>query len=331
VALFPQAARGYQERATVVVLQPTEEAFWASWPEAEQRVLAELGAAGFDVQIDGASLHEDSREALREAARRHHALGAIRVARDGTGAVIDIWLEKPDPGGLRTIVVADVEQPESASAAGLESAELVHTSWLKIRLPEQPAPASSDIPADRPPAAATDDAAPWRFVSSVGVGFVAPVSDLDPVGAVALCSRLRLFGPLLLEPDLWLTPLAARLESEAGTVELRAGLARLHFVVEPWPEAHVVPSLGVGAGTLVAWSDGQPTAGHAGVADRTAVGLLSVRARLAFALSDRVRLSVVGDAAYGIPDVVVRVDGQQSARLSRPLLDNFVLLDWSWL
>jgi hypothetical protein len=127
---FARAARADKTRPTVVIVCPPDDRFGL-------RVRAELDSLGFQTVVTGEEAGPASRVSLEGAARRAHAIAAIRgVPADGG---VDVWIADRVTG--KTVlrhVESEPGSPDREAALAIRAVELLRASMLETSLPRRP-------------------------------------------------------------------------------------------------------------------------------------------------------------------------------------------------
>jgi hypothetical protein len=145
---------------------------------------------------------------------------------------------------------------------------------------------------------------------------------------VAISARRRLVGPLSLEALGAITLGASQLETTGGSVEVSAEQLALHVTFDPFREAEVGLSLGLGGGVVWVRGEGDARAGFSAATDTTRVALLSARAAASFTHKD---WSLLLGVEPGVMLPAVSIDaGSDTARLGRPWTTASVGLGWNF-
>jgi hypothetical protein len=294
----------------VVVLEPKQPEIEA-WPQGQRAMIAELSASGLDVLLrqsqsaDVAQLTEE----LLEVAREPDALGALTVARQGLFGLV---LVVTSHSGLVRLEVA-----ATGAIAESRAALLVAELLRRLQVPaEEPAPQPLAI---RQPKPASDESTRPRRIQELWVdGGVALSSDLaSPLLMLGVAGSLRVWNYVRIEVSGRLTPMPTRIDTAAGSLELRAAQATFHAAFSPATPRGFGFALGLGGGALMIDESARGAPGFVGRGDRTLVALLSARAR-AFAHAGPVLISLMVEPGLTLPPITVRAEGSELARFGRP-------------
>jgi hypothetical protein len=188
--------------------------------------------------------------------------------------------------------------------------------------PSPPPPPANPRPVRRP--MPPPPPAPARAGAWIGSG----VTSVPGLGLSLHAGAFALPWSLIrAELDAAATLTEAHRSSAAGRARLRLGSLRLGASLEPWPEARISPSIGVGAGPLFAWATADPDPGHRAGRDHTLVTVVSGRGRLSLRLSRQVQLFLQGDVSVTIPRLTVRSPDTAAAS---PLLELVFATSYRW-
>jgi hypothetical protein len=315
---FARTARADKPRPTVVIVCPPDDRFGL-------RVRAELEALGFKTVVTGEEAAPASRASLEGAARRAHAIAAIRgVPADGG---VDVWIADRVTG--KTVLRHVEGEPASAdreAALAIRAVELLRASMLETSLPRRP---PGEVPAEREireqlqvPALA--HSVPPDVRVAVGLASVAwspggfgPASSFALDVAVMPSEHVGVFATgaaTLTSPEVRSGMLGS------ATLSLVVAGAGARFVFTP-RESTWEPFADAGLAAVFLRSQG--TSASPGLVPGVATGLAAApftRVGLAFAASQSVRIR--GDLLVGVigQGVTVQIGGRPAASWGLPFL-----------
>jgi hypothetical protein len=313
-----------------------------AWPEAEERIRAELTALGLRVEtIQGkASGAADAAAALERAARERGAVCAIRASRDAGGAgEVDLWTldRAPGSGGYRRVRVDGREGGETAAIASFRTIEVLRAGLL-APLPAQagnqgatPAsgtrePAKEQKPAPEPAKRG------WPLVRlDLGGSGLGSPGGTGARAAVGLSLGWRPLSFLSAEIDGLASFAGADIEGTEGRSPFYLAAARAFVLYEILDHGSFHPGVGAGGGAVFAWSEGSATWGYRGVKDDVVAGYAGVAAELGIALFGPVWLRVGGRVGLLLPEVRIMFAGKEVARFGTPMIEGFLDLEAAFL
>jgi hypothetical protein len=295
----------------VVVLEPKQPGLQA-WPQGQRAVIAELSASGFDLVLRHSQSGdvEQLTEELLDVAQEADALGALALARQGSlGLVLVVTAHS----GLVRMEVP-VRGSIAEGSAALRVAELLRS--LQIPAREAPAPRpSADGRSPLPTKPLRTRPRRGELWADAGVALSSDVTA--PMLALGAGGSLRIWNYLSAELSVRLMPMHTRIETTAGSLDLRAAQSTLHFAFSPVVPGRLGFTLGLGGGALVIDESAQGGPGFRGRPDRAWATLLSARAR-AFAHYGPLVTSLMFEPGLTLPAVTVRAADDELARLGRP-------------
>jgi hypothetical protein len=308
----------------VVVLRPNP-ASLETWPEGTQAVVAELVAGGYELMLRASRARDrDGLLAeLRAVASERPVLGAVVVVRDGDRGIAYVYTAK---SGTVPVETGVAEGAVGEGALALRITQILGPPRLEVASPPRAVAPPPPVPPPTPPVVRETER-PAFLVAIAGA--LAFTSDLpEPLPMVGISARRRLVGPLSLEALGAITLGASQLETAGGSVEVSAEELTLHVTFDPFRQAEVGLSLGLGGGVVWVRGEGDPSAGFSATTDATRVGLLSARAAASFTHKDWSLLLGV-EPGVMLPAVSIG-GGSDTARLGRPWTTASVGLGWNF-
>jgi hypothetical protein len=308
--------------------------------EIARRLHAELGAAGFEVVAEPASMEETSRPALERAAREAGAVAALRV-RQLPGSV-EVWVTDRVTG--KTVLREVVLPPEGANDVDRDAlvavrvVELLRASLLEIesslpprgevatppaaaralvapvRKPAPPAPAPAPVPT-----IVAETPAPPRLRVGLGPAVGLSPGGFGPSGQAVLDLRyapvphldvaLAVVAPIV--------PVGVEADVGSATVVFTQFGAEVAFVLAPvdseWNAA-------LGVGTALSWMhvDGSADPPFEEHADDLLTAFPYARLLGSYGLSRIVRLVLDARIGGALPRPVVSIADRAEASWGRP-------------
>lgn len=325
-------------RSRVVLVQPNADS--TELAEAPTRIRAELEAAGFDVEIVDGDPSLGPREQL-ERIEQQSAPGATPVATivlagTGSGVAADIWIADRVTAKTTVRRIDITQRAQAASILAVRTVELLRASLLETQQPSAPAEAHDAAtpevtnrlePAQPPP---EPDASPdLETAMDLGViglfGFSGIRPQVGPslrvsVGTPNIKGRVTLAAPILGE----------RMEQSQGVATAQPVLAQLD-VVAGFPvdeKLRFYGSLGFGAYLLRVRGDADaPAIAH----DETASGgVVQMGMGLQLDASPQLALFIEPQLIWLLPEVIVRIAGQEAARIGQPAIGTTIGLTWTF-
>jgi hypothetical protein len=305
------------------------------WPEAEQRARAELESVGLDVaDIVADPSQASSLETLHSAARLHHALAAVRIARVESPARAELWIVDQVTGkaSFRQVSIEGLHPAQAVAVVALSVVELLNASLLELRTEhtgrgtEAPPPEVYRL-VDR---GLGDVFAPYRFSLRAGPTVIGSPGGLELTAGPALAAGVGLSARWAIEGEAAAGVTRSTLVGAAGTEQVGVGVGRLLLVLRSASGKRIQTQVGVGAGALVVWASGVANDHYTAHRESTVVALPSATAAVALCLtrSTRVRLGV--GAGFAIPALSFDLAGVPTATAGRPMLDGSVAFEWVW-
>jgi hypothetical protein len=321
VAARSARAEESEPRRLVVVLRPNPGSA-EPWPEGTQAVVAELVAGGYELMLR-ASVARDRDGLLAElhaVAAERPVLGAVVVVREGDRGIAYVYTAK---SGTVPVETGVAEGAVGEGALALRITQILGPPRLEVA-----SPAKAVAPAPPPTPPVVRETEHPAFLVAVA-GALAFTSDLpEPLPMVGISARRRLVGPLSLEAAGAFTLGASQLETTGGSVEVSAEELTLHVTFDPFREAEVGLSLGLGGGIVWVRGQGDARAGFSAATDATRVALLSAKAAASFTHKDWSLLLGV-EPGVMLPAVSIGA-GRDTARLGRPWTTASVGLGWNF-
>jgi hypothetical protein len=292
-----------EERRRIVVLE-MREPIETAWPAGSRAVVAELSARDDELVLRAAN-HEPAAlsQTLLAAANEPGTFAAVAMVRNGDRGVALVQL-RGQKGAIR--VEDDLSQGVIAEGGvALRVSELLH-----VRAFELPPTA----PSAARPARAGVQIQPW-----VAVGALGSSGGEGPAPALAVGARIPILGAFGLEGSGGLSLAGFDVATAAGTASVSTQQIALHAYLDPFGDAPLSLTLGLGGG--LAWLSEAARANDGYVAQdaSTFTGLASLRA-VASLNRGRVRLFALGEASLLLPSVGVRAGEDELATLGRPWL-----------
>lgn len=276
---------------------------------------SELASQGLEVQIVGKGEAEIIPRDLNRAARRLHAVAAIRVL--VSEGVVELWIADRVTGKvvLREVLAENGESKFSETVVVLRTVELLRASLMEI---EAPHPPRGEV--TPPPGLATitrfgrDDRT--QVGLEIGPMMLASVGGVSPLAGVGFDLGCRVaryfmvsgFGTVSLSPG--------RVQGGEGSADVSAELASLMFEVHK-PTAGFEPFFRVGLGLLWLNARGQATPPFIGYerSDTSLAPLAAVGLRYAFGANLAVSGSLIGGTT--LSPVVYEFENRTAATFGR--------------
>jgi hypothetical protein len=306
-----------------------------AWPEAEQRIRAELDAVGLAVVDIDSSKPRSSNPAqeLAGVARRYSAVAAVKLIRYSKPPGVDIWVVDEVTGktSLRHVSTGHLPDSEAVAVVAFAVVELLNASLLELRAAH---PRRGSAAPNRAVFRLVDDTleaplAPYRFAARAGAAVIGSPGGLGVMAGPTLGAGFGLHRRWVLEAELLATATQSRLDGDAGEAHVGLGIGRL-LLAHRASAQRIQPMLGIGAGVLFAWVTGEPEDRYRATNDTTAVFLPSALGAVAARLGSSVRIRLALGAGFAIPALSASLAGEPSASAGRPLLDGTVGLEWAF-
>lgn len=290
-------------------------------PVAE-RLRAELGALGFDVETVQAPGLAPSRPLLEATARDRGAIAAMRIVPSRAG--VEVWIFDRVTGKtvLREVVTdPDPARPDFETIA-LRTVELLRASLMEIDAPHpsrgevRPPPAVRAIgPRRRPPTRGPRTRLALGPTLALSPGGVGPALDL--------LAEVRLAGPESIGATIVaLVPtLPARVaDAEAGSASVLVALLGADLCWRPHGSPRLQPDVGAGAAMVLLHLAGSARSGFVGTTDDTLSVLPYVRGGARLGLWRGIGLVAETLMGLAIPQPSIRFAGSEVAVWGAPLV-----------
>jgi hypothetical protein len=323
-------------RSRVVLVRPAADN--TELAEAPTRIVAELEAAGFEVEVVDGDPALDPREQLARIESRT-APGAtpvatIMLASAGTSA--DIWVADRVTAKTTVRRIDIAQTAQAASILAVRTVELLRASLLETRTADPvseprtaPAAGSDDeregaLPTySEDPASGVVAALDLGLVGLFGLNGIRP--HLGPslrvaVGTLAIKGRLTLAAPLLGE----------RLDQSQGAATVQPLLGQLD-VVASFPvqnDARLYGSLGFGGYLMRVRGEAiAPAIAH----EQTVLGAaLQMGMGLQLQAAPQLALFIEPQLIWLLPEVVVRIADREAGRIGQPAISSTIGVTWTF-
>jgi hypothetical protein len=340
-AAVSSAARAEPARRVVLVAPETVDDMAA---EALTRVRGELRAARFEVVNETAPESADRRAAVERAAGKRDASAALGIFFAGNSA--EIWARDALSGrtAMQSIPLDARAPARRAAVLAVKAVDLLEVTMADlpigaaaVAVPPAPEPVPAPAPAPPPPPAtvAPPPVAPVAPAASVeqvveppsgprtaigiaaGFGWlgVGKASSWSPVLALAV-ERPR-FAVRLVAAGLGPAPSVA---TDAGSARIGQSLGLAELVLWRPIGRYLEASAAAGAGVLRVAVDGAGAPGFQGASTTVWSPVGGAGGGLGLPLGRRVRLAVEARVLATGTSAEVRIDGQEVARVGRPVL-----------
>jgi hypothetical protein len=324
-------------RPIVVVVSMSECCEAESWPAAEENLRSELLLLDVGVEVaSGRAVAEGERRLeLERLAREHDAIAALRIIRPGrdTSGGVEIWIADRLTGKTtyRWVETGAGQGAEAATIVAVRAVEALRASMVELRIvgrgpaPVQPPPEAEAIV----DAVEIEGEPSTAAVFGVGGGGVVAGGP----GGSGVRGGFRLTGlwtpvsVLAIELEGAILPLGAEIEQGGARTELDCAALRGWVLWQILNRGVVRPAIGLGGGVWFGWVRGLEGAGRRTRSDHTAVGYAGATGRLLLAFSSH--LGIAGGVQVGLlsPELRVLHGEEVAARLGRPVLEGFLVLD----
>lgn len=343
VVLLVVRSAAAEPRVAIVVPEASSEAS----ARAEERLRAELSAAGYDVFSVSVGTPVD-RAQLRAIAERTDASSAVTVVVSPAGLEGVVWAKDEVTGreSLASVRPARATQ-EGAAVFAIWAAEQLRASLLAfepgVRKETPPPPAMSDkassVPGVNPTPSEKVPAAQKPARDPLGSSF-----GLSG-GPAVLLSRGTVpwgVGPtvsLSWRADRWIGsfrvagPIASTLETSSGKVDIDQELLTLRAGALLFPADEVgrlTPFVMLGVGAYRLGARGDAVAPYRSASNQAWSGLLEATGGLRLRLSSWVFVSTEGGVWMASSRPVIKIAGASNASVAHPGYLGAVLLGLSW-
>lgn len=313
----------------VVFVSPPEEVRWSA---AEERGHRETVSLGFEVAlVDGQAADDEGGDAeLEAAAAAQGAVAAVRIRRASDRGLAELWCPERSGGEMvhRRIEVPGPPTEHRAKVVGLRIAEALNVGLFELRFAAKQLRREPGVvvvpPAEGLESLALRSAtpeAPSRLELRGGAGMaLLPGEGTVTVGPL-LGANWRIDRRWVAGVEVFVTASASTLRREEAQAAVRAGMARLALMLEPWPDAWLSPAVSLGGGVLVVWASGTVPEPDVGQTQAQVVALGSAGPSLGLRLSKRVQVRAAFQAGLALPSVAINFGTQTLARVGRPFFD----------
>ncbi len=313
-----------------------------AWSEAQEVLLDELAAMYVEaekVNSVAASVTEQ-RAKLGVIAREKGAVCAIMITREpqtDRGAV-DLWTVDRRSGSsvARHLSLRAQESAQGATIAAIKAVEALRASLQELDLHfEEPdeAPTIEDVAVEEPvvksePAVSEPVDGGDKDLNSVlglglaGVGMGSPGGIGGMLGAqISLVWRpVRLLST---QADVCFSVWVHDIDEEESRSSFDIAAFRAWAQLEFFDSGIFRPSMGIGAGPVVAWAQGTGGEDFDSQKDRVTVAYLGGTVQLGFALTRWFRLRLGVRIGALLPAVEVSFAGRKVAEMGLPLIEGF--------
>ena len=284
-----------------------------TWKEPFVRVHAELRSLGF--RVKPLTVSEQDLSKIETIAKKQGAVAAIVIRAEKQ--FVDIWVH--DLLAKKTIrkhfTLGELVGPDAHATVGLQTAELVQASQLKLR-----------IKSSAPPTTSKDTDRPW----SIGLGW----SAFATAGEFSSAMGPSVFGQVNLTKHIfsqlhvsWL-PFGGRHRDERGNVQTRLWVPRMFVGIRPWAGKTLTPSFSLGGGVLWGQARGSAADGFTFDAQTGRSAMLSGRVELPWRASRSVRISAALEAGVVPSPIKVTFDDEVVQSIGRSSLMLTLGLEW---
>ncbi len=322
------------ESHEVLLLEP--EGYPHRWLEAEHRVVAELETSGF--RVVRREVHAANQEALMRALLNSGpSFASFVMVREGAGGAAFVWLS--GTARIKRFAMSDVSSSLAAGAIALRVNEYLNMQVLTIAVPPPSQTEEREAARTRGPTmtprAPDVHPAPRGRTSRTGWLWLGPSavlsSDSDSIAAAAtlgIGQELTEHISVGASADWLALPLEVRTSS--GTTQVTGTSARLlgEFFAPLGTRWRF--SLGLGAGLLRLASRSEAAAGFRAEQDSTSTSLLAARGRLSYRAPNGFSLMASLDPALAVPQIRIRSDQRELARLGRPWFTSTLGAGWAF-
>ncbi len=343
VLLQSFTSRAQERLAPLVILVSIEECCpQNAWPKAEEVLLDELAAMYVKVErADGVAAGvTEQRANLGVIAKERGAVCAIMISREprtDRGAV-DLWTvdTRSESSVARHLSLRAEEGAQGATIAAIKAVEALRAGLQELDLHlEEPdeAPAIEGVVAKEPvvkkgpvvrkPVDGGDkDRNSVLGLGLAGVGMGSPGGIGGMFGAqVSLAWRpVRLLST---QADVCFSVWVHDIDEEGSRSSFDIAAFRAWAQLEFVDRGIFRPSMGIGAGPVVAWAQGTGGEDLESQKDRVTVAYLGGTVQLGFALTRWFRLRLGAKIGALLPAVEVSFAGRKVAEMGLPLIEGF--------
>ncbi len=313
-----------------------------AWPEAQEVLLDELAAMYVEVEkVDGVGAGvTEQRANLGVIAKEKGAVCAIMITREpqtDRGAV-DLWTVDKRSGSsvARHLSLRVEEGAQGAAIAAIKAVEALRAGLQELDLhlegPDE-TPAIEDVAVEEPvvkkePVVPEPVDEGDRDTNSVlglglaGVGMGSPGGIGGMFGAqISLAWQpVRLLST---QADVCFSVWVHDIDEEGSQSSFDIAAFRAWAQLEFFDRGVFRPSMGIGAGPVVAWAQGEGGEDVESVKDRVTVAYLGGTVQLGFVLTRWFRLRLGVKVGALLPAVEVSFAGDKVAEMGLPLIEGF--------
>lgn len=285
-------------------------------------VLAEVPIAGGEAVATAAlRTAEQVVVGITEAGGEAVAMAALRAAEQGVVGVAEV-----------VSVATPVEDVELGAASGVNP---VPTRTVVIPVRERARPVVDMdvvvVEEARPVARPVRASRPRRLGGLVQAAALGGPGGVGVLGELAVALRAGVSPRVSIDPTISAAVAPVRVQAEGGSIRVGYVVGELMLGVAPGRVgARVGPRLGLGGGVAAAWARGQARDPLQGATDVVAIGVLAGNVGVAIRVRERLRLLLGAGIRVLLAPVVVRVRGEEVARLGPVVIRGSVGVEWDW-
>lgn len=329
--------RGTRARPVVVIVSMSECCAAESWPAAEDDLRSELVLLDLGVEITAgqATAEGERRQELERLARERDAIAALRIIRPGPDASggVEIWIADRLTGKttFRRVEVAAEQGADAATIVAVRAVEALRSSMIELRI------VGRDPPPVAPPkqveALVGEVEVAGQPAGAVGLGLAGGGVVAGGPGGAGVRGGFRLAGlwspvsVLAVEVEGVILPFGEEIARGGARTELDCAALRGWALWQILEQGVVRPAVGLGGGVWFGWVRGLDGGGRPTRSDDAAVGYAGATARVRLAFSDN--LGIAGGIQVGLlaPELRVLHGEEVAARLGRPVIEGFLVVD----
>ena len=327
-----------------------------SWPEAELKVVSELAVNGIQVdRIEGEAGTEQTRRlSLIQSANRYNAIFSVMILKAplSLGGGINIWINDrmADRIIVRHLIVANEDDPDSATLVGLKTVEAIQSSLLEIRrlsteqktekIPDDTNAAKKSSAEEeetvrryqehkRPPPVPRITAPSWghRLGLGMGGGVMWSPGKLGVLTEAGLSLDWTVLTLLSLELDTALASLVSGISARNSVATFQTFPIRAWCLYTPLSNYKIRPVLGLGGGIVLVQSKGNGSFPYEGKTVRTVVGVVGGTGHLLYAMSQHFWLRTGVRLSALIPEIEVSFSGYPIGAFGKLVVEGFFHLE----
>jgi hypothetical protein len=316
LVVAPLRARADDRHRILVLIEKDEPVFLP-------RLLAELGASGFDAAVATPSAFPPDRAEVEQLSQREGATVELVLVEAGRG--LEIWMVNPSTGkaSFHEVILSLYEPDQAPEMIAIRVVETLRARLMELPTAQGAAPAVAPAVAPRPPVESVPPPArprAARFTIAVGGAGAYSAGGVGAMAQVDLSFGVRVGSRFTVSVDGAMTPVRTTVEGPEGKASVGwylAGLS-LGFCASD-PAAPVRFRSGAGAWLSLMTLSGQASLPYVGMSANVASVIPHLDEGLHISITPNVSLAADLSLGVSLPEASIQFAGRQVATWGRPL------------